>query len=527
MSKKPPKKNRPQGQSTASKIYSSLSSHKFEKGKLLTPLNQMERIRQSSWMNEHLPLMLWAALLGEVWPRDQFLGCLRLILETCAPWFAEGGALAADDTPPPADGSINFTSVLDLQTLAQMPEELFAEFIGIPLRHPLGYASLRPLLLLKSLPNAARWRTALGVEPQEDDWHTLALAVGATLDHQSQLSTDIRWFKMMTPQIAGKVHYPQGMEERLREFYEYPNRGDLRSVRPSIRASEMMFRRSPVPQWVNAFWKECASNTGCVDPTDFDRERRSSTRLTAQTVLGARDSVIKRFFANMEATEVDARLDGAFGLVLYGLTIVQELAMANMHEDVMGRFALRALVEGAITLNYLAQKDKPELWSTWRVYGAGQAKLAFLKNQEAGEAPAFYEAEALQQIANEDQWQEFLNIDVGHWAGTNLRSLAKDSNSMDLYESYYAWTSTFAHSHWASVRDTNFITCHNPLHRLHRIPRLLPRRTGSVETDAVKMVNGMFDVVERLFPKGDAIQRLECAEQSPAESSGGEPGPAK
>lgn len=526
MSKQPSKKKSSQGQTAASKLYSSLGSHKFERGRLLTPLNQIEQLRQSSWMNDHLPLMLWAALLGEVLPREEFLGCLRAVLNSCAPWFSEGGRLAAADKLPPADGTIDFTSVLDMQTLAQMPDELFIQFINIPLRHPLGYAALRPLLLLDSLPNASRWKAGLNVEPQEDDWHTLALAVGATLNHQSQLSTDIRWFKMMTPQMAGKMHYPSGMEERLREFYEYPNRGDQRSVRPSIRANEMMLRRSPVPQWVSAFWKECGRRTGCADPTDFDEERRSSTRLSAQTVLGARDSVIDRFFANMDGTDVDARLDGAFGLVLYGLTVVQELAMANMHEDVMGRLALRALVEGAITLNYLAQKDEAGLWRTWRVYGAGQAKLAFLKNQElAGETPSFYEAAALEQIANEDQWQEFLNIDVGHWAGTNLRSLAKASNSMDLYESYYAWTSTFAHSHWASVRDTNFITCHNPLHRLHRIPRLVPRRSGSVEADAAKMVNGMLEVLEKLFP-GGAIRRLELEDADKAEGAG-QPGAAR
>lgn len=522
MSKKPPKKKQP-GQSVASQLHSSLGNHKFQRGKLLPPLNQMDRIRKSSWMNDHLPLMVWAALLGTVWPRDEFLGCLRLILGTCATWFADGGPLAAENKPPPTDGDIDFTSVLDLQTLGQMPDELFSEFIRIPLRHPLGYGSLRPLLLLDSLPNGTRWKVALGVEPHKNDWHTLAMAVGATLNHQSQLSTDIRWFKMMTPQMAGKMHYPQGMEERLREFYEYPNRGDQRSVRPSIRANEMMLRRSPAPQWVTAFWKECASKTGCIDPTDFDKERRTVTRLTAQTLLGTRESVIETFFANLEGTEVDAKVDGAFGMVLYGLTIVQELAMANMHEDVMGRLALRALVEAAISLNYLAQKDKPELWSTWRVYGAGQAKLAFLKNQEAGETPAFCELDALEQIANEDQWQEFLNIDVGHWAGTNLRTLAKEANCSELYENYYAWTSSFAHSHWASVRDTNFITCHNPLHRLHRIPRLLPRRTRSVEADAVKMVNGMLDVLERLFPKGGAIQRLELTEQPSHESNEAEP----
>lgn len=518
MSKKSRKKSQP-GQTAASKLYSTLGAHKLERGKLLTPLNQMERIRQSSWLNDHLPLMLWAALLGEVFPRNEFLGCLRAILNTCARWFAKGEPLEAADKPPPADGDIDFTSTLDMQTLALMPDELFSEFLEIPLGHPLGYAAFRPLLLLDSLPGILRWRAALNTDSQEGDWDTLALAVGATLDHQSQRSTDIRWFKMMTPLVAGKMHYPSEMAERLKEFAEYPNRGDQRSVRPSIRANEMMLRRSPVPQWVGTFWKECATRTRCADPTDFDGQRRSPTALTPKNVLGARESVIARFFANQSDTQVDARLDAAFGLALYGLTVVQELAMANMHEDVLGRLALRSLVEDAITLSYLAHKDDAQIWKTWRVYGAGQAKLAFLRIQElAGETPKFYEAEALEQIANEDQWQEFLDIDVGHWDRTNLRSLAKEAGSMHLYESFYAWTSSFSHSHWGSVRDTNFITCHNPLHRMHRIPRLVPRKSSSVEADATKLVNGMFDVLERLFPHGAPLQRLETEGQEPSSS---------
>lgn len=521
MSKKSKKKTQA-GQTSASKFYSALAAHKLERGKLRTPLNRMEQMSQSSWLNDHLPLMLWTALLGEVLPRNEFLGCLREILNKCAAWFAKGGPLEAVDKLPPGDGSIDFTSILDMQTLAQMPDNLFNEFVQIPLRHPLGCVALRPLLLLDTIPANLRWRAVLGTEPQESDWNTLALSVAATLDHQSQRSTDIRWFKMMTPLIAGKMHYPNEMAEQLQEFLQYPNRGDQRSVRPSIRASEMMLRRSPVPQWVGQFWAECAMQTQCVDPTDFDAQHRSSTTLTPVNVLGARDSVIARFFANQTDTQVDARLDAAFGLVLYGLTIVQEIAIANMHEDVLGRIALRSLVEDAITLNYLAYKDDAQVWKTWRVYGAGQAKLAFLRIQElANEIPKFYEPEALEQIANEDQWQEFLDIDIGHWERTNLRTLAKESGCMHLYESFYAWTSSFSHSHWGSVRDTNFVTCHNPLHRMHRIPRLTPRKSSSVEADAVKLVNDMFAVLERLFPQGKPLQRLETEHDESAPSGSG------
>lgn len=48
-----------------------------------------------------------------------------------------------------------------------------------------------------------------------------------------------------------------------------------------------------------------------------------------------------------------------------------------------------------------------------------------------------------------------------------------------------------------------------------------------MEADAVKMVNGMFDVLEKLFPKGDAIRRVELAAQSSAENSTAEPTPCQ
>src|SRR6266403_2205131 len=82
-------------------------------------------------------------------------------------------------------------------------------------------------------------------------------------------------------------------------------------------------------------------------------------------------------------------------------------------------------------------------------------KLAFLKAQELqGDLPPFIDEDALHSIANEDTWQEYLDIDIGHWANSNLRKLAMECGSKDLYDKYYDWASAFAHSHWGAVRDT-------------------------------------------------------------------------
>lgn len=208
-------------------------------------------------------------------------------------------------------------------------------------------------------------------------------------------------------------------------------------------------------------------------------------------------------------------------MVLYALSIVEELGFHRVQVRIVGRLALRALVEANITLSYLAQKDDEILWKSYRVYGAGQAKLAFLKAQEIeGDLPPFIDESALHEIANEDVWQEFLDIDIGHWANSNLRKLAIECGAKDLYDKYYDWASTYAHSHWGAVRDTNFITCHNPLHRLHRIPRLDHRTLNSVETDAIELANQMLGVLDRLYPGKNAFGELALMTNAEAKAEG-------
>ena len=183
--------------------------------------------------------------------------------------------------------------------------------------------------------------------------------------------------------------------------------------------------------------------------------------------------------------------------------------MHRIHTRIVGAVALRSLAEVCITLRYLRKTDLPAMWQSYRVYGAGQAKLASGKPQQMhGDLPTFLDESTLHSIANEDIWQEFLDIDVGHWASSNLRKLATDCGAKDIYDKYYDWSSGFIHGSWAAVRDTNFVSCHNPLHRLHRIPRVAHRSLNWVEPDAIGLVNEMITALEGLFPSDEKIPRV-------------------
>jgi hypothetical protein len=464
-----------------------------------------------------MPEMLWAVLLTGVLVRTSYLDCFRRIAILCREWFLREEGEGEGDPPnqvPIDDGTgFNFTVVVDHTKLAEVDDEAFRKFLAIPLSHPLGYAALRPLLLIKGLPGIERWRRELDAVPTSDDWTTLGRAIAGVLDHQSEASTDIRWFKVILPVISGNMYLPASRPEFGEELRLYPDMGDMRSVRPTVRSMEMTLRRNPSSTWVVDFWNQAFEETKCIDPTTEAGYPFTAPSIDPRSLYSTRDQIISMFTECMTANRADARLDSSFGLVLYALSMLEEIGLHRIQTRISGHIVLRALAEGCITLGYLAHRDELAIWQAYRVYGAGQAKLAFLKVQEAGgELPSFLDESALFAIANEDVWQEFLNIDVGHWANSNLRKLAMDSGMKEVYDKYYDWSSTYIHATWGAVRDTNFVTCHNPLHRLHRIPRLGHRQLNSIEPDAISLVNQMISILEGLYPGKASISPIKLTE---------------
>lgn len=492
--------------------YSRLGEHKRVGKELISAFGALPFNTFSSWRDDHAPEMLWAVLLASTLPRDAYLGCFRRIAEWMRTTFPpEDPQDSAKAKPEPVHDEKAFVACeLDHTSLAALSNEHFQQFLQIPLKHPLGYGALRPLLLIDCLPGIQRWREVMQVEPNESDWQTLAGAVVETLDHQSEKSTDVRWLKYVLKIVLGKARFATGMRETVEEILFFPNKGDMRKVRPTIRASEMTLRRSPPSAWIESYWALLLERTKCVDSsTEADYFKPIVPTLTRGAILAARELLAQRYRSVLQSTRVDARIDSAFGFALYALSLLEEISAPPISQLILGRLGLRSLAEVAITFAYLLKQDRPAQWKAYRTFGSGQAKLAFLKLEEAtGDTPAFVEQDTLFQIANEDAWQEFVNVNLGHWANKNLRELAIGGGTKHLYDSYYDWTSSFAHAHWGSIRDSNFVTCHNPLHRLHRIPRPYHRLMPSVVLDAVQVVNYILGLLEDAYPKMEKLGRI-------------------
>jgi hypothetical protein len=463
--------------------HSTVAEHHHTGKTLVPPLASLPKMTPFSWMNDRLPEMLWAALLISSQPRSKALNTFRQVADHIA---------HLDDEKPPYDVTHTGLSELGL--------EVREGFIKVISATDERKDALRPLLLLRELPAREDWAAIINQTPSNEDWQTLMIAVARTLNHQSEESTDCRWARLICMMAAGMLRLPT---EIAKEYTYYPDYGEQRKVRPSIRAAELALdvaAKITEREWPKKFWFQCSEDTPCFPlPT---------TLPPLSQVIGTTPSQVKEVYRllvehsnqTVTTTATDPRHDTVFGVALYSLNILQELLRIGASQSIIARIALRTLVEGFITLSYLAKEDNPELWKSYRVFGAGQAKLQYLKLEELGASPTYVNTETLKELANEDVWEEYLSIELGHWEKANLRSQSIKANVKNEYDTFYAWTSAFAHGHWGPVRDTVYDTCGNPLHRLHRIPRDIARALPDVIPDACTLTDRLLSVVSQCYP---------------------------
>lgn len=447
---------------------SSLEDHKKEGKKLTPPLKQIPNLNLTSWM-DRLPEYLYAALLTANLTQDEYLKKFRQTVN----YFRD-----SKEEYRPNNLSISCLGKCDdnylFHSLNRLIDSENLENI------------LRPLLLFKEIPAYSVWKDIIDSEPDNNDWAMLKMTIGKTFLHNSQESTDIRWFIITYQMACGKLNFSYKMKNIAEEIFYYPNKGDLRKVRPTIRAMEINLDEYS-GEWTKNFWDVCLSETSPEALLEKPRSNKIDESLTPRL-----ESILlkltRSFYDTLQTSAVDAKHDATFGFVFYSLQILIDAFNRNVGNYLIGRIILRTLVENYITLAYLIKNDNDELWQEYRAYGAGQAKLVSLKSENYENIPSFISLEEVNRICNEDMLEEFLDIDLGHWANLNLRQMSIKSETKDTYDKYYDWTSGYAHGNWGAVRNSVYATDFNPLHRLMRIP-IPTRNYNNVIPDMIEIIN--------------------------------------
>lgn len=498
-------KNKEKDKKKAPKAYSGIAAHKRQRKALIPPLMAVPGIKLSTWINDRLPEMLWCALMISELGRNRAVDIFR-------------GTAALIRTLPPSKQSVEPT----LSELASLESDVRGKFLSSICSNVEVRNALRPLLLFDNLPGRQYWADAIAEPSGQSDWERIQKAVAITLNHQSQEATDCRWLRVLFHVLSGKLKFPT--EELVREILEYPNFGEPQKVRPSIRAQEGIIAQTSnsSSNWPELFWSQCLRDTACdlrhTMETDFSL-RIPTTRAQVHKV---REALAEHEKNSLTTTDIDAKHDAVFGIASYELAILDELLRLGNSTSIIGRIGLRTILESHLTLSYLKKRDEPDLWMAYRQYGSGQAKLAFLKLDESGgTVPSSVNMEVLRELANEDRWQEFLTIDLGHWAERDLRKVSEEVGSKGEYDRLYPWTSAFTHSNWAAVRNSCFDLCVNPVHRLHRRVRSGTAVLGDVVEDACELVDKTLAILDSTYP--GFVARVTLSRSSSSSNSGGNP----
>lgn len=464
--------------------FSHLSEHKRTGRKLLPPLLSFPvKYVPISWKDERLPELLIPVLIISHLERDRALFLFREI----------GDYLSnLSENEQPTD--------ITISSLSALKPSILESFIDFLLENEDLKVILSPLFLFDNIPRKSSW-SRIDFCDNKKKWELLTYAVFTCINHQSQEATDCRWFRLLYQLLREKLHVPIDLYIPI---MFYPKIGDMRDIRPSIRAAEGTFDNlleKPLItiKWNEEFWKKCLEKTPCF-PLELVTQRDRAKMITSHDINLIIPQIIVHFEATNSSPLLNEKHDTIFGIALYSMRLIEEIGGDRPIGPLIGRTVLRTLVDCYLSLKYLCFKDDSQLWKDYREYGMGQAKLVYQKCEEKGTYPEYITDEVMRYISNKDRWQEFTPIDLGVWSKITPRKMSEESGIKEIYDDYYIWSSNFAHSMWGAISESVMITCKNPLHQFHMIPNENPPQMSEVTNDIVKIVNSILDVLEEAYP---------------------------
>ena len=205
-----------------------------------------EKLQFTSWMNDRLPEMLWAALIFASTERRQAFREFERILS-----FVAGHDRKAE------------LKSLTISNFADLDPELRREVIEVITANPTTSRALAALLKFEGLPARREWEEYL--LNHEANLDLLMSAVGNTLFQQSPGATDCRWVWVASMAAAGQMNVHRDLTDYVERMDKYPYLEPGAPEGGSVRSSEGGLAPMVLPKsdWPEVFWREAWEKSPC------------------------------------------------------------------------------------------------------------------------------------------------------------------------------------------------------------------------------------------------------------------------
>jgi hypothetical protein len=401
--------------------HSNLSNHKWERGKFISPLNELvsELDKEESWYYGRLPEYLWLAMILDYYGREDGLNkCGKIIikLHELAPHLI---------TP-------RISNILELDEEVQ--KQLYNYIINT-----IEASVLAPLTVIFTYSKYPYFSsTFCTINSSVDDRiKKVSSVMKNTSDHQSYPSTDIRFVVLYFILLSGKLHIPK---EELDLILEYPHfKHDdekMKKIRPTIRATELT--QSEMENYnenfLDLFWEEVSRMSDCdLYSVGFNDEIPDT-----QEYLTHIKCVLKYYSDLMVISRpLDNKMLVLLGIATYSYKRLLELVNHQLFCTISGRSVVRVLIENYIMMRYLLKEesDHNDIWTEFQYYGIGQYKLIVERILESGKVltESHVQAKYLDMLVNEYKNKEFIDMDTTYFDKKNVREKAKMIDEKELF----------------------------------------------------------------------------------------------
>lgn len=474
---------------------SKLSEHKFKKGKFVTPFNQhlSELIKENSWYYGRMPEYVWLGLIIQDGERtEQLFKCMSII-----------------DFLYDMDKGFEI-NLPKISLILKLPEEKQESFFTY-LKQLDVLNSLKPLSALLSTEHEVFLRYLKGYELNiEDRIKILNDIIQKLSDHQSHLSTDIRFLIIYNFALSGRLQILDSISiDFLTEYPTIPHDDEkMRMFKPRIRALEIGLNGDDLDEtldleYIESFWESISLLTDCeVFYLDLNKENKIDLSKFKDSIYDVLEYYTRLF---QETRPLDNKMQVLLGILTYSYKRLIELVDHNLECTISGRTIIRSIIENYMMTKYLLQEEEnhEDIWTDYQYYGLGQYKLIYKRYEE--NQPDIDDShvpyEYVNALVSEFKYDEFIDMDTRYFGEGNIRQKFDQVGEGDLYRYYYDYDSAYEHGLWGAIRESSILKCNAPGHQFHGVPDIgNKQKLQSVAGDCIMVMRKHIEVLNEVYP---------------------------